>query len=106
MINGPESTNSNVTQQSSIINDPESRNQTKIDGPESNAIYHMSSASINVQSDQRFKMQILNKYSELFDGKIGLTKGEISITLKGYARPYQAPIRRVVKVMDKPLKMS
>ena len=38
MINGPKSTDSNITQQSSIINYPERRDQTKIDGPERNAI--------------------------------------------------------------------
>ena len=43
MINGPKSTNSNVTQQSSIINNPERRGQSKKEGLESNAVNNLSS---------------------------------------------------------------
>ena len=46
MINGPESTNSNVSQQSSIINGSKRRDQTKIDDPESNVINHLSLAQL------------------------------------------------------------
>ena len=66
-------------------------------------INHLSSAPIDIQSDQRFKSQILSKYPELIEGKIGLMKGEVSITLKNDDRSYQAPIRRV-PTMEKPLK--
>ena len=104
MLNGPKSTNYNLTQQISIINDPERRGQSKIDCPESNAINHLSSAPIDIQSDQRLKLQFLSEYLDLFDGKIGLMKGEVSITLKDDARPYQAPFRRVTQTMEKPLK--
>ena len=96
MTNGPKSTNSNVTQQSSVINGPERRGQPKIDGPESYAM--------DIQSDQSFKMQILSECPELFEGTIGLTNGEVSITLNDNTRTYQALIRRMVQPMVKPLK--
>ena len=73
------------------------------DDNEGNLINHLSSAPVDIQSDQRFKLKILSKYSELFDGKIGLMKGEFSITLKEDARSYQAQIRRA-HAMEMPLK--
>ena len=83
---------------------PKERDQTKIDSPDSSAINHLSSAPIDIQSDQRFKSQIFNKYLECSDGKIGLMKGVVSITHKDDARPYQASIRRVAQAMEMPLK--
>ena len=79
--------------------------KTKIDGPESNVINHLSSMPQLIfnqtrGSNHKFSANTLN----LFDGKIGLMKGEVSITLKDDARPYQAPIRRVAQAMEKPLK--
>ena len=98
------STNSNVTQQSSIIQYTERRAQSKIDCPENNAINHLSSAPIDIQLDKGFQLQILSKYSELFDGKIGLMKSEVSITLKDDTRPYQIPIISASQAIEKPLK--
>ena len=104
MLNGPEITNFNVTHQNSIINGPERRVQTKIDVLESNVINHVSFAPNDIQSDQRFKAQILSKCPVLFHGKIGLMKGEVFITLKDDARPYEEPITKVAHAMEKPLK--
>ena len=60
--------------------------------------------TIYLQSDQRLRLQILSEYPKLFDGKICLMKGEVSIALKDDGRPYQAPIRRVAQTIEKPLK--
>ena len=101
LIYGPESTNSNVTQQSRFINGPERKEQTKIDGPESNVINHLPSAQIDIQSGSGSNYKFLSEYPKLFYGKIALMRAEVSITLKDDARPYHAPIRRVVQAMEK-----
>ena len=53
-------------------------------------------------ASDHFKMVILTEYRELFSG-IGKVDGEIKITLKSYAVPYVAPMRRVAHSLQKPL---
>ena len=61
---------------------------------------------INIQTNEAFKASVLRDCPKLFDGRIGLMKGEVSIALCEDSVPCQAPIWCVTQSMGALLKVE